>query len=928
MPSAAPAGVLTFLFTDLENSTLLWERFPESMQSVLAQHDALLKQVVEAYHGRIVKTTGDGLHAVFASPVDGITAALAGQKALLSAAWPEGISPLKVRMGLHTGISQERDGDYFGQEVNLAARIMGLSHGGQILLSEVTTRLVEKAVPPETAFADLGEHRLKGIAGVERIFQLIHPDLRAEFPPLQSLETFKHNLPRQLSTFIGRKQELAEIKRLVKTTSLLTLIGPGGTGKTRLMLQAAEEMIADYPDGVWLVELAPLSDPALIPERVAAAFGIKEQPGRSMLDTLVEYLRRKELLILLDNVEHLVAASAELCTHLMRNCPRLRLLVTSREALFVEGEITLNIPSLSLPGSIKTLSTDELRASESVQLFLERACAVKPDFNLTAQNAAVVAEVVLRLDGIPLALELAAARLRMLTIEQIALRLNDRFRLLTGGHRTAIPRQQTLQALFDWSWFLLEGSESVLLRRLSIFTSGWNLEAAQKVCGFDPLDEFDVFDRLEQLINKSLVTVEHLSDGEARYGMLESIRQYAYLKLDEAGEVPLLRDRHADYFIALVDTYASQGAELDYYAWIGRFTLEADNLRAVVEWIAKDRPGITLRFTSLLLQYEAGWLHLSEERSWLEAAIERARLLLEENSADIRLTDYIRALRSLGWLLVTHGDMTNGHAFLDESMRLARQHGEIQLLALALSMKAQAMGYRVTQEIIDQLLNAIELCRRNGYELELTYALYSTSQALFIIGDFEAGRKVFAEVVERIEEKSLLNMKSWVYALRAVEALLNREFSNAERYYLIAIKESEKLRDQRMLATFRSDLAHIYRQLGRLDEAAAIYRQTILSWQEQGHPGAVAHQLECFAYIAIAASRFSDAAQLLGAAQHTRQRTNSPSTEQKEINEKDQALARLEVELGREELNRRVKIGESMNLDQAVEFALRLEQNN
>lgn len=912
----------TFLFTDLENSTPLWERSPDEMGQASARHDALMRAVIEQHRGRVVKTTGDGFHAAFESPSDGVAAALAGQQRIAAEPWPTATGPLKVRMGLHTGEGQEREHDYYGLDVNLAARIMGLGYGGQILLSEATAALVKKTLPPDCTVADLGEHRLKGIAAAERIFQLRHPDLVADFPPLKSLAAFKHNLPIQPSSFVGRTKELLEIKRLLKDTALLTLLGPGGTGKTRLMLQVAEELIEGYPDGVWLVELAPLTEPGLIPERVAAALNVQEQPGRPMLDTLVEYLRRKELLLLLDNVEHLVRESAEFAEHLLKNCPKLRILVTGREALFIAGETTLQIPSLSLPTTEEGLSPEEMRTSEGVQLFLERAQAVRPDFVLHAKNAAPIAEIVLRLDGIPLALELAAARLRMLSLEQIAARLNDRFRLLTGGRRTAIPRQQTLQALIDWSWNLLDEREHVLLRRLSVFSGGWTLDAAQAVTGFDPLDEFDVFDALEQLVNKSLVTVQHPPEGEVRYGMLESIRQYAQNKLFEAGEGELVRDRHADHFIALVDLFGQAGLGLEFYDWLDRFALEGDNLRAVLEWIAEDRPGLTLHFIGILLQFEAGWVHYREARSWLEPAIERARNLLDENPAAVDMTDFIRALRSLGWLLVTHGDMIEGHSILDESIRLARTFEEFRLLAVALGMKAQAMGSSVGWDVIEQLEEVIDLSRRNRYELELIFALFSAGQAYLIKGESEKGQIYFAEVIELVEKYEVLFVRAWVHYAQAIQAQMAGQIAEAERHYMLTIEANEKLGNQRLATTGRSELAHLYRQEGREDEAAAIYRQTILSWQEQGHRAAVAHQLECFAYVAIARGEYEYAAQLLGAAQIARERANSPSTDRQEIEERERALRRLEVETGTDELERLIEVGRSMGLDEGVAFAL------
>jgi predicted ATPase/class 3 adenylate cyclase len=914
--------LLTFLFTDLENSTPLWEKFPGEMQRVSARHDALLREVIEMHGGRVIKLTGDGFHAVFESPLDAIAATLSGQQALSAEPWPAATGLVKVRMGLHTGESQEREGDYYGVEVNKAARIMGLGYGGQILLSETTTTLVNKSLPQDCRLVDLGEHRLKGIATVERIFQLCHPDLVSDFPPLKSLATYKHNLRRQLTTFIGREKEMADVKHLLQDTRLLTLLGPGGTGKTRLMLQVAEEIIEDYPDGIWLVELAPLTDPELIPERVSSALGVQEQPGRGLLDTLTEYLRRKDLLLLLDNVEHLVQASAELAEHLLDHCPELKILVTGREALFIAGETTLQLPSLALPPKSENPTVETIRTSEAVQVFLDRGRAVNPDFALTEQNAAAIAEIVHRLDGIPLALELAAARLRMLTVQQIAARLNDRFRLLTGGRRTALPRQQTLQALIDWSWNLLVEQERVLLRRLSVFSGGWTLAAAQAVTGFDPLDEFDVFDGLEGLINKSLVTVQHPLQTEARYGMLESIRQYAQGKLIEAGEAGTLRERHVDYFIALVDAYGEHGIGQDYYFWRDRLALEGDNLRAVMDWIGEDRPGLALHFAGMLLRFDTGWMHYREACSWLEPAIEQARKLLDNKSADIDMTDFIRALQAYGWLLVTHGDMIDGHAILDESIRLAREFEEYRILAFALSMKAQALWTGVTWDVIEQMNEAIALSRRNGYEIELLMLLFSAGQAYLARDDLEKGKEYYEEAVNKLENFDVPFMHAWAYVTRAQVAMAYQDMTKAEEYSLLASDTYGKLGDQRMAATTRSMLAHIYRNEGQLDEALALYRQTILAWQEQGHQSAVAHQLECFAYIAMVGQQYEHAAQLLGAAQKARARLNAHSTDVQEIDELARAMSQLEVEMGTSEMDRMLKKGALMSLDEAVAFAL------
>ncbi len=416
-----------------------------------------------------------------------------------------------------------------------------------------TAALIRTATPSQFSLLDLGEHRLKGLKGAEQIFQIKHPALPGEFPALKSLSVLPHNLPARLSTFIGRRKELSEIKRLLKEARLVTLLGPGGTGKTRLMLEVAEELVADYSEGVWLVELAPLTDSNLIAERINAALKVPDQPDKPPIKTLVDYLRHKELLLLLDNTEHLVQKCAELVEHLLAYCPKLVVLTTSREALFISGEMTLQIPSLSLPSEGEAATLGDIRSTEAVQLFLARTQEVRPGFELDRQNADAITEIIRRLDGIPFALELAAARMRMFTVHQLAERLDDRFRLLTGGRRTALPRQQTLQAMIEWSWNLLSDKERLLLQRLSVFFGGWSLEAAQAVASDDLLDAYDVLDLLEQLVNKSLVTVQYPPVGEARYGMLESIQQFGRDRLLESTQGPRLRDRHAAYFVAFAE---------------------------------------------------------------------------------------------------------------------------------------------------------------------------------------------------------------------------------------------------------------------------------------------------------------------------------------------------------------------------------------
>jgi class 3 adenylate cyclase len=482
-----PTGTVTFLFTDIEGSTRLWEQQPEAMEEALARHDALAAGIIQQHDGHLVKHRGEGdsLFAVFTRAADAVAAGVALQRALHTEPWPAQAN-LRVRVALHTGDALLRDGDYFGAAVNRCARLRAVAHGGQTLLSSATQELIRDVLPEGMGFRDLGEHRLRDLARPERVFQLLHPDLPDDFPPLSSLNTLPNNLPQQVTSFIGREKEMADVRRLLATTRLLTLTGSGGTGKTRVSLQIAADLIAGEGDGVWLVELAPLADASLVPQAVATALGVREEPGKPLDQTLVEFLKPKRLLLLLDNCEHLLAACAELAGLILRGCPGVQIIATSREGLNIPGETTYRLPSLSLPDPRHLPSTAEsLSQYEAVRLFIDRATAAVPSFAVTNQNAPAVAQLCVRLDGIPLAIELAAARVKAMSVEQINGRIADMFRLLTGGSRTALPRQQTLRAAIDWSYDLLSEKEKILLRRLSVFAGGWTIEAAEQVCS-DP----------------------------------------------------------------------------------------------------------------------------------------------------------------------------------------------------------------------------------------------------------------------------------------------------------------------------------------------------------------------------------------------------------------------------------------------------------
>ena len=575
-----PTGTVTFLFTDIEGSTRLWESYPEPMHEALARHDAILRNEVLGNGGHIVKTTGDGIHAVFSEAADGVAAAVGAQRALSEASWT-GVGDVRVRMGMHTGSAERRDGDYYGPALNRAARIMAAAHGGQLLVSLATEELARDALDESVTLVDLGEHRLRDLGRPERVFQVAAAGLAETFPPLRSLENLPGNLPPQLTSFVGRDRDLDAVTQALRGSRLVTLTGVGGVGKTRLAIQAAAEIAAEFDGGVWVCELAPADDADVMAQVVATSLRVQPRPGMSALESVADYLRTKHVLVVLDNCEHLLDPAADLAEMLLTGCAAVRVLATSREGLGVAGEQVQPLRSLSLPS--KSERTDDLATSEAVRLFVERARLVAPDFELNDENGAAVAEVCRRLDGIPLAIELAAARVPVMSPGELAQLLDQRFRVLTGGRRRSVERHQTLRAAIDWSYALLSERERTVFDRLGIFVGGFDVEAAQNVVSDTDIEPFEVSDALGELVAKSMVIAEPLRWG-TRYLLLETLRQYARDNLERAGDSELWRRRHAEHYAdyaTRVDPLLRSSEEL---VWRPRVEATVDNLRAAFGW--------------------------------------------------------------------------------------------------------------------------------------------------------------------------------------------------------------------------------------------------------------------------------------------------------------------------------------------------------
>jgi predicted ATPase/class 3 adenylate cyclase/DNA-binding CsgD family transcriptional regulator len=618
--SSLPSGTVTFLFTDIEGSTNLSREHPELWETARARHHAILRSLIEQNNGFVFQVIGDAFCAAFHKAGEALKAAIKAQRDLQDEPW--GAITIYVRMGIHTGEAEFDGNDYRGYTtLSFVQRLMSAGHGGQILVSNTTENLLQEYLLEQISLRDMGIQKFAGVPSPVRVFQVIASDLPTEFPPLRTLDNLPNNLPTQLTSFVGREKELADVRRLLHNTRLLTVIGPGGTGKTRLSIQAASEMLDQYPDGVWFVELAPILDPQLVPRTTALAIGLRDEPQRPVIDMLCDYLSRKKMLLILDNCEHLVDACAKMADRILHAAPDVRIFASSRESLGIGGEVTYRVPSLGLPDIEHLPPIESLSQYEAVRLFIDRSTSAVPSFTVTNANAPALAQVCHRLDGIPLAIELAAAKIRVLSVEQISKRLDDRFRLLTGGGRTALERHQTLRAAIDWSYNLLSPAEQILFNRLSVFVGGWTLEAAEAVCEGGPVTGEDILNLIEQLINKSLVITEEVGH-EARYHMLETIRQYASEKLAEVGETNNVRERHLEYFLDLAETAEPHLIRAEQLEWLAKLDADYENLRLALEWaFSRESAEFSLRLCAALGKFWVLRCYWMEGAKWLSGAL-------------------------------------------------------------------------------------------------------------------------------------------------------------------------------------------------------------------------------------------------------------------------------------------------------------------
>ena len=870
-----PSGTVTFLFTDIEGSTKLAQQYPDQWELLRARHHAILQSVVDANNGYVFQIIGDAVCAAFHTAGDALHAAIEGQHKLQTEDW--GDMPIKVRMGIHTGEAElQAKGDYHGYlAMSRVQRLMSAGHGGQVLISLVTETLLKGQLPGQTTLKDMGERRLKDLILPEHIYQLVIPNLPSDFPPLKTLDIYRHNLPAQTTTFIGREQEIAEVKQELEKHRLVTLTGSGGTGKTRLSLQVAVDLLDRFQHGIWFIELAPLTDPNLIPQTILSAIGMQEQPGRLPLDALKEHLHEKQALILLDNCEHLVTASAQVADILLGAAPTLKILASSREALGVKGEMTYAVPPLSHP-DIKHLPViQQLSQYEAVRLFIDRAALVSPHFDMNQENAPFITQICYRLDGIPLAIELAAARVRMLSAEQISKRLDDRFRFLTGGARTALQRQQTLRATIDWSYNLLSEPEKTLLCRLAVFSGGWTLEAAEEVCSGDGIETDQILDLLSHLVNKSLVAVDkHARGDDTRYRILETVRQYAREKLFDTEETSPLRGKHLAYFVKLAEQAEPELFSSNQVLWFNKLDKDLDNFRVALEWSLRINKGESaLRIVGSLGQFWWTHNHLKEGREWIKQATETGG----SNSVQAK---------ALYWgsvLARTQEDFITARRLSNKSLELYR------ILAHKEGM-AKALG----------VLGSIEY-----FEKDFLAAQNAWEEALVLYREL-GDRRGIARVLNNLG-----------YSIQT-----QGNIEKAQEFYIECLAICRELEDKWNMQHVLFNLGLVAYEQGNMIRAREMYEETLEACRELGDKDGMAYALLTLAQVLFLEGQIVSSAQVQGRGILMLKEVGSFLEPIEQANF-DKNVAALKGAMGQENYEKELEAGKALSLEQAIALALR-----
>jgi predicted ATPase/class 3 adenylate cyclase len=905
---------LTFLFTDIEGSTALLRRLGDGVYAqLLADHHRLIRSGLAAHSGEEAGTHGDAFFAVFSSPRACVAAVTQIRQAIESHPWPAG-EHVQVRMGVHTGEAAQTVTGLVGLDVHRAARVAAIAYGGQVLLSETAAALVRDSLPPGTALRDLGMHRLKDLGRPEQIFQLDAAGPHTEFPPLRSLgnPALPNNLPAQLASFIGRERELSEVRALAGSSRLVTLTGAGGSGKTRLSLQAAAELLDGSGDGVWLVELAAVSDEDAVAPAICAALGIAAQPGRPVLETLLDALGPQDVLILLDNCEHLIDACAKMADAILQRCPRTHLVVTSREPLGIDGETIYRVPPLSLPGPGDG-GPRTSGSSDAVTLFVERAKERGVKLPVDDETAPLMVSICARLDVMPLAIELAAARLRSLSLGALHDRLDQRFRLLTGGSRAALGRQQTLEATVDWSYSLLSGAERGLLRRVAVFAEGFDLDAAENVCGFGDIEALEIIELLGSLVNKSLVGAEP-AGSTLRYRLLETIRQFAAERLAQIGEEQAaVAAAHCQYFLDLAEAAAPHLDGPDQGRWFARLDAEQANLRRAAEHAASDPEGTTriLRFGVALHGYWLARNRAEEELGLLGPVLERP-----DAGADPRLFGTVLAHAALAARPV---DLSRAQQLGEQAVAFARQLDDDPILIESLAALCGAYYFAGAP---DRGLpfgeESVERARRLGDDVLLAASLAGYLLCSDMIQPTRS-EQLFAEAIACTERSGDQLFSAFVHNNASVHALRAGDIPAARAHLEQAQAAMQATGSPSHHVVV--NLGWVLRQGGDPQGALARFEEGLRLSRRLGERSGLAYATLGLACVAADLGDSHRAAELHGAAQALSDRTGEP-WQHPEAGYRQRSLEEARASLGEQRFERAYARGMALGLDQALDLAL------